>query len=567
MRHGAALRLVLVLSLAPAIGAFGAGGPTAPAFEDVAAAAGVRVLHHNGASPQKHIVETMGSGAVFFDFDRDGWLDLLVVDGGSVVDPVAAAAAQHRLFRNTGDGRFDDVTTAAGIRRQGYGMGACAADVDGDGWTDVYVTGFGSNVLYRNSGRGSFADVTAKAGVRASALSTSCAFADVDGDGDVDLYAVNYVDPGDNTRTCGNARVRAYCRPDVYAGAPSTFYRNNGDGTFTDATRAAGLYRTDGKGLGAVFADYDDDGRIDLFVANDLTPNFLFRNQGHGVFTETGLAAGVAVASDGRARAGMGTDAGDYDGDGRLDLVVTNFESEAHSVFRNLGGGLFADATFQSGVGPATLPYLGFGALFVDYDNDSRLDLAIANGHVLDNAPLFRSTSRYAQRKLLFRNTGSGRFAEVGRQSGAGFASATVGRALIAGDVDNDGDLDLFATSNGQPSQLLLNDGAGAGQSATVVLRGARANRDGIGAVAVATVGDRQLMRVVKAGSSYLGQSDSRLHFGLGADAGIDRLEIRWPGGANEIVTGIMAGEIVSIAEGRGVVGRRLYARRQPPSR
>jgi enediyne biosynthesis protein E4 len=570
MRLKVVRRVAVALGIAPAaFGIVGAAGTiaTLPSFEDVAAEAGVRVTHHNGASAQKHIVETMGSGALFFDFDRDGWLDLFVVDGGSVVDPRAAAAAQHRLFRNRGDGGFEDVTRSAGIGRQGYGMGACAADVDGDGWTDLYVTGFGPNALYRNSGRGTFTDVTATAGVGVTALSTSCAFADVDNDGDLDLYVVKYVDPGDNTRSCGTARVRAYCRPDVYEGAPSTLYRNDGTGVFTDVTRAAGLQRSDGKGLGVVFADYDDDGLIDLFVANDLTPNFLFHNEGNGNFKEVGLAAGVALASDGRARAGMGTDAGDYDGDGRLDLVVTNFESEAHSVFRNLGRGLFADATFHTGVGPATLPFLGFGALFLDYDNDTHLDLAIANGHVLDNAPLFRSTSRHAQRRLLFHNGGGGRFVEVGRQSGSAFASETVGRGLIAGDVDNDGDLDLFATSNGQPSQLLRNDGAGAGPSATVVLRGNRGNRDGIGAVAVGTVGDRRLVRTVKAGTSYLGQSDTRLHFGLGAASRIDRLEVRWPGGGTEIVTAIMAGEIVSIAQGKGVVERHLYARRQPPSR
>jgi hypothetical protein len=563
MRFPAVPYGVLAVGLLPtALGGFGAAGPNAtlPSFDDVAAQAGVRVTHHNGASAQKHIVETMGSGAVFFDFDRDGWLDLFVVDGGSVVDPAAAAAARHRLFRNRGDGRFDDVTQKAGIGRQGYGMGACAADVDGDGWTDLYVTAFGPNALYRNTGNGTFTDVTAKAGVGVTALSTSCAFADVDNDGDVDLYAVSYVDPGDNTRTCGNAHARAYCRPDVYQGAPSTLFRNDGAGVFTDVTRTAGLFRADGKGLGAVFTDYDADGRIDLFVANDLTPNFLFHNQGRGVFKEVGLAAGVAVASDGRARAGMGTDAGDYDGDGRVDLVVTNFESEAHSVFRNLGGGLFADATFPSGVGPATLPFLGFGALFLDFDNDTHLDLAIANGHVLDNAPLFRSTSRYAQRRLLFHNTGGGRFVEMGGQRGAAFAAETVGRALIAGDVDNDGDVDLFATGNGRPAQLLVNDGVGAGHSATVVLRGDRANREGIGALAVATVGDGRLVRVVKAGSSYLGQSDTRLHFGLGVAARIDRLEIRWPGGATEIVPALMAGEVVSIAEGKGVVERHLYA-------
>ena len=269
----------LAIALMAAMTVAAAGAAVTPAFEDAAARAGLRVLHHNGASAQKHIVETMESGAVLFDFDRDGWLDVFLVDGGSVADPVAAASAQHRLFRNRGGGRFDDVTRTAGIRHQGYGMGACAADVDNDGWTDLYVTAFGPSALYRNTGHGTFSDVTAAAGVGVKALSTSCAFADIEGDGDVDLYVVAYVDTGDTPRSCGDTRARAYCRPDVFAGAPSTLFRNDGDGRFTDVTRAAGLYRIDGKGLGAVFVDYDEDGRIDLFVANDLTPNFLFHNE------------------------------------------------------------------------------------------------------------------------------------------------------------------------------------------------------------------------------------------------------------------------------------------------
>jgi hypothetical protein len=337
-------------------------------FADVSREAGLTFQHVNGASPQKHIAETMGSGALFLDFDADGWLDLFLVDGGSVADPGIAATAQHRLYRNKGDGRFEDVTKTAGLRHREYGMGACAADYDNDDRVDLYVTTLGPDVLFHNEGHGNFSDATRSAGVGSALLGASCAFADIDNDGDVDLSVANYVDP-DSSKICGDARARAYCRPDVYSGVPSALYRNNGDGTFTDVTMASGLGRADGKALGVVFTDFDDDGRV---------------------------------------RAGMGTDAGDYDGDGRVDLVVTNFESETHSLFRSLGGGLFADATFESGLGPATLPFLGFGVAFLDYDNDTDLDLAIANGHVLDNADLFRSTSRYAQRNLLLRNEGEG---------------------------------------------------------------------------------------------------------------------------------------------------------------
>jgi hypothetical protein len=525
-------------------------------FTDITAQAGVSFRHVNGASSQKHIAETMGSGALFFDFDDDGWLDLLLVDGGSVVDRSVAAGAQHRLYRNTGDGQFDDVTRASGIAHKEYGMGACAADYDNDGHVDLYLTNFGPNVLYRNDGRGHFTDVTQKAGVGSGLLSASCAFADIDNDGDVDLFVANYVDP-DPGKICGDARARAYCRPDVYSGVPSVLYRNDGDGTFTEVSKAAGLDRADGKALGVVFADYDGDGRVDLFVANDLTRNFLYHNEGKGTFKEAGLPAGVALASDGRVRAGMGTDFGDYDGDGRPDLVVTNFESETHSLFRNLGGGLFADATFESGLGPATLPFLGFGVQFLDYDNDMDLDVAIANGHVLDNTDLFRSTSRYAQRNLLLRNDGRGRFAEAGRQSGAGFALEKVSRTLVAGDIDNDGDLDLLVSNNGQSADLLRNERRGpAGNALLVKLRGRQSNRDGIGAVVIATVGSRQLSREVRAGSSYLGQSDTRTHFGLGAATAVDRLDVRWPSGRVDALKAVPAQQVVTVAEGEGIVER-----------
>jgi hypothetical protein len=435
-------------------------------------------------------------------------------------------------------------------------MGACAADYDNDDRVDLYVTNFGPNVLYHNDGHGTFSDVTRTAGVGSPLLGSSCAFTDVDNDGDVDLFVANYVDP-DSRKICGDARARAYCRPDVYSGVPSTLYRNNGDGTFADVTRTSGLDRSDGKALGVVVTDYDDDGYVDLFVANDLTRNFLYHNDGTGAFKEVGLPAGVAVASDGRVRAGMGTDVGDYDGDGRVDLVVTNFESETHSLFRNLGGGLFADATFESGLGPATLPFLGFGVAFFDYDNDADVDLAVANGHVLDNAGLFRSTSRYGQRNLLLRNEGKGRFVEVGRQAGPGFASEKVSRALVTGDIDNDGDLDVLISNNGQSPDLLRNEGGGrVGNALLVKLRGRESNRDAIGAKVTATFGGRRLVREVRAGASYLGQHDIRVHFGLGAVAVIERLDVRWPSGRLEAIQSVAAQQVVTVVEGAGIVAR-----------
>jgi enediyne biosynthesis protein E4 len=550
-----ALLLVLAIGL-PAVfqpGRFAAAslldaGPVT--FLDVATASGITFTHTNGASPAKHIVETMGSGGLLFDYDGDGWLDVFLVDGGSVVDAAVAARARSRLFRNRGDGTFEDVTAASKIEHRAYGMGACAADFDNDGREDLYLTNFGPNALYRNNGDGTFTDVTKSAGVGGSALSTSCAFADIDNDGLLDLFVTNYVDPEGNSKVCGDSRVRAYCRPDVYKGAPNVLYRNNGDGTFTDVTRASGVYRTDGKGLGVVFGDYDDDGRIDFFVANDLVPNFLYHNEGRGTFREMALSAGVAVASDGRARAGMGTDFADFDGDGRLDLFVTNFEMETHNLYRNLGNGLFADATLASGIGAATLRFLGFGAVFLDYDNDGSLDLAVANGHVLDNTSHFQSASRYAQRKLLLRNDGRGRFADVASGAGPGFALERVSRTLVSGDVDNDGDLDLLATNNGQAPELLRNDGGNRGNAVLITLVGRESNRDGIGARIRATVAGRSQIREIKAGSSYLGQNDRRAHFGLGAAREIDRLEVRWPSGHRDVLEHVAANGILTITEG-----------------
>ncbi|MEP7304994.1 MAG: CRTAC1 family protein [Acidobacteriota bacterium] len=530
-----------------------ASSQTPVVFQNVAAASGVAFSHTNGASSEKHIVETMGSGGLLFDYDGDGWLDVFLVDGGSLVDATVAGQARSRLFHNRGNGTFDDVTQSAKIEHFGYGMGACAADYDNDGHQDLFLTNFGPNVLYHNHGDGTFTNVTQAAGVGSSLLSTSCAFADIDNDGWLDLFVTNYVDPEGNKKVCGDSRTRAYCRPDVYKGAPNLLYRNNGDGTFTDVTRSSGVYRTDGKGLGVVFGDYDNDGRADFFVANDLVPNFLYHNEGRGSFREVGLLAGVAVASDGRPRAGMGTDFGDYDGDGQLDLVVTNFEMENHNLYRNLGRGLFADATLPSGVGAATLRFLGFGAVFLDYDNDGSLDLAIANGHVLDNTSHFQSASKYAQRKLLLRNDGHGRFTDLAAEAGPGFSLEKVGRTLVAGDIDNDGDLDLLVTNNGQPADLLRNDGGNRGHAVLVRLIGRTSNRDGIGARLRAAVGPQIQTREIKAGSSYLGQNDLRAHFGIGQAKAIDRLEVRWPSGHVDVVEHLDADAIITLTEGGGL--------------
>jgi len=547
----------------------GAAPPPAPAvFQDVAKAAGVAVRHTNGASPQKFLAETMGSGAVLFDADGDGWLDLLLVDGGSIADAAVAAKAQHRLFRNRGDGTFADVTAqsriGANIRSAVYGMGACAGDVDNDGRADLYVTGFGGNTLYRNEGGGVFSDATREAGVGPARWSTSCAFLDIDRDGDLDLFVANYLDVArGDTRFCGDPqrKIRVYCHPLNYKGLPSLLYRNNGKGTFTDVSASAGLAAHTGNGLGVAVGDYDDDGLPDVFVANDAVPNFLFHNEGGGRFAEVALAAGVSVARDGKPRAGMGTEFADYTGDGRLDLVVTNHEFETHSLFRNEGGGLFTDATVESGVGPPTLPFVGFGVAFFDFDNSGTLDLGIVNGHVIDNTALFRAGSTHAQRKLLFRNTNGRRLQEIGRQAGPGFAADGVGRTAITGDVDNDGDVDLLVTNNGAAPELLRNGNAG-GNAIQLRLVGVASNRDALGARVSVTAGGRTQVREVKSGSSYLGQGDLRVHVGLGGAATVDRVDIKWPSGRSERLDTVRANQIVTVTEGRGVTASTPFARR-----
>jgi enediyne biosynthesis protein E4 len=536
-------------------------------FENTASAAGIDFKHTNGASADRHLAEIMGSGGLFFDYDNDGWVDVFLVDGGSIADTALAARARHRLYRNRGSGRFEDVTAKAGIEHgRVYGMGACAADYDNDGWIDLVITGVGANALYRNNGNGTFTDVTAKAGIGPGSFGASCALADVDRDGFVDLFVTNYVDARvDNNAFCGmpTSNTRMYCHPLNYAPLASVLYHNNGNGTFADVSTKAGIAGRRGSGLGVVIGDYDDDGWPDIVVANDSMPNFLYHNEGRGAFKEIALEAGIAVASDGNPRAGMGIDLADYDGDGRADLFITNHELEAHTLFRNLGRGLFADMTSQTGVALETLPYVGFGTTFLDYDNDGDLDLAIANGHVLDNSGHYRPGSKMEQRKLLFRNDGR-RFKEVGRLAGPGFAIEKIGRGLAAADIDNDGDLDLLFTNNGDTADLLRNmadHGSNANNALLVRLVGTRSNRSAVGARLVLTAGPVTQVREVKAGSSYLAQNDLRQHFGLGRAAQVDRLEIRWPSGQTDALTNIASNQIVTVTEGKGVTGRSPFAR------
>lgn len=538
---------------APALGAVhGAlppdGGASGVTFTDIAASSGLDFVHDMGKTEAKYMVETMGSGGGLLDYDLDGDLDVFLINGAAM--PGYRGDADHRsaLYRNDG-GRFTNVTEQAGTPNGAYGMGMCAGDYDNDGFPDIHLANYGPNLLYRNNGDGTFRDASSEAGVDHPGWGSSCAFFDAEADGDLDLYIVNYVifRPEDN-KFCGDVvnQVRTYCHPNVYTPQRDLFYRNQGDGTFREASEEAGMNSSTGNGLGLTTGDYDNDGDTDLYLANDKSPNILYRNDG-GTFTDVTLLAGVGYGLDGSLQAGMGTDFGDYDGDGDLDLVVTNLDFENNGLYRNDGNGVFSDVSFPSGIGGISLSYVGFGALFADYDNDGLLDLLIANGHILDNAPYFNDATSYAQRNFVHRNMGDGTFREVGASLGADMSKPNVGRALAVGDLDHDGDLDLLVTVSGGSPRLLRNDGAEKLPSFRLRLHGTKSSRDALGARVTAVAGGRTMIREVRSGSSYQAQSEMPVHFGLGGAPKIDTLTVRWLSGRVDTFRDVLPGTAVLV--------------------
>ena len=530
-------------------------------FEDATAASGIDFRHVNGASGSKYMVETLGSGLCVFDYDGDGRQDIYFVQSGRLPGHASAPPPRSALFRNQGAGRFERVAEAAGAAGpERYGFGCVAGDIDGDGDRDLYVTYYGPNVLYRNDGRGRFVDITAEAGVGDPRWGTGASFADYDGDGDLDLYVANYVawDLRENPY-CGENRpgYRTVCHPKNFDSQPDVLYRNRGDGTFEDVSARAGIVDRTGKGLGVIWVDYDDDGDEDLYVANDDTPNFLFRNEGDGTFREVGELAGVAMSEDGIPQAGMGTDMGDYDNDGLIDLFVTNLAEETNELYRNVGGGIFEHATFRAGLGGPSLLYLGFGTFFFDPDLDGDLDLFVANGHIIDNIALFSDTITFRQPASLYLNLGDGRMEPAAERAGEALRIPYVGRGAVPFDFDDDGDEDVVMAQNDGPAVVLRNAGAPTRSWIAIALRGLPPNHDAIGARVVLETSAGSQVRRALTGRSYLSQGDRRFHFGLADGAAPERIIVRWPGrdGYEEAFRDVPVGRFEILEQG---TGRRL---------
>jgi hypothetical protein len=539
-----------------------AQAPDAVRYVDVALQAGIKdIFYCGGERTKNYIVETLGSGLAFIDFDNDGNLDLFAVNGSRLEGFPKGQEPTNHLYHNEGRGLFKDVTREAGLARSGWGQGVCAGDFDNDGFTDLFVTYWGYDVLYRNTGKSAFEDVTAAAGMSGTAVrwGTGCAFLDYNRDGKLDLFVSDYVQfdqrntpTPDKPNACTWKDMPVMCGPRGLKGGINRLWRNDsepGRVIFTDVSEASKITAPGERfSLSVTTIDYDHDGWPDIYVAVDSQASILYHNNRDGTFTDTGVEAGVGYSEDGREQAGMGTSAADYDGDGFLDLAKTNFIDDTPNVYRNHDDGSFSEMTASAGLGSVTR-FLGWGITFVDYDNDTWPDLFLVNGHVYPNA----KDAPFSQRRLLFRNLGGKRFADVSMTSGDGVSAERSGRGLAAGDYDNDGDVDLAIMNMNDRPSLLRNEGGNRNRFLNVRLVGTKSNRSAIGARVKVTVGGRTLVNEVRSGSTFMSQSDLRLHFGLGQAAAVDRVEIEWPSGAKESVSGVAAGSFIQIVEGQGL--------------
>jgi hypothetical protein len=559
VRTDSSTRFLPILTLVVVVGiAIQPSGAQRSAFVESTASVGLDFTHVNGAKGQYYMPEVMGSGAALFDYDNDGDLDAFLVQGGSLSGPPRDDDPTSRLFRNDlagGKLRFTDVTTRAGLGLRAYGMGAAVGDYDNDGDLDLFVTSFGPDTLFRNNGDGTFTDVTKDAGVSDPLWSTSAAFADYDRDGDLDLFVANYLDftVADNKLCHDSVGARDYCTPRAFRPVPDRLYRNDGNGRFTNVTEPAGISKADGNGLGVAVADYNADGWLDIYVANDATPNQLWTNRRDGTFSDEGLLSGAGLSGAGNPEGSMGIASGDYDADGDEDLFVTNIIGETFVLYENDGTATFDDARVRTGVGRPTAAFTGFGTDWFDYDNDGWLDLFVANGAVNIIEQQRGEPVPYRMTNQLFRNRGNRSFEEVTAAGGPVFDRLDVSRGAAFGDVDNDGDTDILVTANNAPARLLINQAGGAHHWLQVRLDQPSGNRFGLGArVGVERAGKPTLWRRVKTDGSYLSASDVRVHVGLGAAAKVDALIVQWPDGERERWTSVAADRLTTLRRGTG---------------
>lgn len=534
-----------------------------PQLEDITAHVGINFKHTSDPA-KKYIVESMSGGVIIFDYDRDGWPDIYFTNAPSVEMAIKGQKSRGALYHNNHDGTFTDVTDKAGIASPCFAMGGAAGDYDNDGWPDLYVTCLGGNVLYHNNGNGTFTDVTAKAGVADGRWSTGAAFGDYDGDGFLDLMVTNYVDfhlndlPGfGSAPNCRYRGIDVQCGPRGLKGAGDSLFHNNGDGTFTDVSKAAGVNDPNGYyGLGVIWADFNNTGRPDIYIANDSTPKFLYKNEGNGKFVDIGLESGTAVSQDGSEQASMGIAVGDYLHTGRPSLYVTNFSDENDLLYRNDGDWNFTEVSYPSGVALPSLPYVKWGTAFVDFDNDGWLDLIAVSGHVYPQVDTLPAGARYREPALLQMNQKDGSFCDASEQAGSALQEKRVSRGLAVGDLFNDGNMDVVISDLDGSPVILRNHGVPGRHWVSFELAGTKSNRLAIGTRIKVVAGGMTQTDEIHSGGSYLSQNDLRLHFGLGSAAKIDSVEIRWPSGKIENLTNLSADQFYSVLEGHGIVKR-----------
>jgi hypothetical protein len=531
-------------------------------FTDITAAAGIHFRHNNGAYGGKLLPETLGSGCAFLDYDADGWQDILLINSMDWPGH-SRQRSTPKLYRNNRNGTFTDVTREAGLEKEMYGLGVAVGDYNNDGFPDILVTCVGQNHLFKNTGKGTFVDVTVPSGLgKRQAFSTSALWFDFDRDGLLDLFVCNYVkwSPEHDVFCSLDGKHKSYCTPEAYVGQTCWLFHNRGNGTFEEVTAQSGIFDSSSKSLGVAMLDYDQDGWPDLLVANDTEPNKLYKNQRNGSFKDVAVEAGIAFSAEGKARAGMGIDVGDFDNSGRPGVAITNFDNEMIGLYRAEAGGNFADIAVQSGVGLPSKTTLGFGCTFVDCDLDGSLDLVAVNGHIDDTVRTVRNVG-YAQAPQLFMNNGKGMFQELSEAAGGGFNQPKVGRGLAVGDFDRDGDQDILMTTNNGPAYLFRNDQTAGNRSIRFRLTGTKSNRDAIGAQAKVFSGGTLQSRIVRSGSSYLSQSELPLTFGLGKRDKVDRVVIDWPSGRTEEYKDLAAGRAYEITESSGIRPQANFAK------